>query len=67
MERLGRAEEETIKVNDETTAERDCEILEKSYILQDISHMEDNEQPEGEWHVEEDEVEIQERIVCNGN
>jgi len=64
---LGRVEEETIRVIDKIMAERAREILEKSYILQDISQVEDKEQPEGEWQVKEDEEEIRERIVCNGN
>jgi len=42
IEMLGRAEEETIWVVDATTAKRVCEILEKSYILHDISQVEDD-------------------------
>jgi len=41
IERLGRVEEEIIRVIDEVTAERPCKILEKTYILQDISQVED--------------------------
>ena len=33
MERLGRAEEEVIRVTDETTVERAIEILERSYLI----------------------------------
>jgi len=67
MEKRGRAEEETIRVIDKTMVKRVCEILGKRYIVQDISQVEDNKQPEGEWYVEENEEEIRERIVCNGN
>jgi len=37
MERLGRAEEEVINITDEMTAEKAIEILERSYLIQDVT------------------------------
>jgi len=37
MERLGRAEEEIIRVTNEMTVERAIEILERSYLIQDAT------------------------------
>ena len=62
-----RADEELIGVINKGTAERALEILEKSYIVQDISQVENDEQLEGEWQVEADGNEIRERMICNGN
>jgi len=66
MERLGRAEEETICVIDETTAERAIEILERSYLIQDATLHEDFNEASCQYEQQDSADNVLERIVVRG-
>jgi len=66
MERLGRAEEEIIRVIDETTAERALEILERSYLIQDATLHEDFDETACQYEQQDLADNVLERIVVGG-
>jgi len=66
MERLGRAEEEIIRVIDETTAERAIEILERSYLIQDATLHEDFDEASCQYEQQDSADNVLERIVVGG-
>jgi len=66
MERLGRAEEEVIRVTDETTAERAIEILERSNLIQDATLLEDFDEASCQYEQQDSADNVLERIVVVG-
>ena len=66
MERLGRVEEEVIRVTDETTAERAIEILERSYLIQDATLHEDFDEESCQYEQQDSADNVLERIVVGG-
>jgi len=66
MERLGRAEEEVIRVIDETMAERAIEILERSYLIQDATLHEDFDEASCQYEQQDSANNVLERIVVGG-
>jgi len=66
MERLGRAEEEIIRVIDKTTAERAIEILERSYLIQDATLHEDFDEVSCQYKQQDSADNVLERIVVGG-
>jgi len=66
MERLGRVEEEVIRVTDETTAERAIEILERSYLIQDATLHEDFNEESCQYEQQDSADNVLERIVVGG-
>ena len=66
MERLGRAEEEIIRVIDETTAERAIEILECSYLIQDATLHKDFKEASCQYEQQDSTDNVLERIVVGG-
>ena len=66
MERLGRTEEEIIRVIDETMAERAIEILERSYLIQDATLYEDFEEASYQYERQDLADNVLERIVVGG-
>jgi len=66
MERLGRAEEEVIRISDETTTERAIEILERSYLIQDATLHEDFDEASCQYEQQDSADNVLERIVVGG-
>jgi len=66
MERLGRAEEEVIRVTDEMTAERAIEILERSYLIQDATLHEDFDEASCQYEQQDSADNVLEWIVVGG-
>jgi len=66
MERLGRAEEEVIRITDKTTAERAIEILERSYLIQGATLHEDFDEASCQYEQQDSADNVLERIVVGG-
>ena len=66
MERLGKAEEEVIRVTDEMTAERAIEILERNYVIQDATLYEDFDEASCQYEQQDSADNVLERIVVGG-
>jgi len=66
MERLGRAEEEVIRVTDETTAERAIEIFERTYLIQDATPHKEFNEASCQYKQQDSADNVLERIVVGG-
>jgi len=66
MERMGRMEEEVIRVTDGSTAERAIEILERSYLIQDATLHEDFDEASCQYEQQDSADNVLERIVVGG-